>query len=245
MDEQISTDWIRLGGGPDAYVAVPRDREPSGAVVAGAEMFGFTGHSRAVCDRLAGSGYAVVAPDFYWRDTRRPILGYDGAGRAEARRLMTGLRRDDVLADVDTALEEATARAGRGGTAMVGLSMVGHLAVLAATRLPLNLAVTFYGGWTLRGGIPVAEPPPLEDAGKITAFLLGFVGGRDFLISVDEWRAIDERLSAAGVQHELITYPDAAHGFANDERPDTYDAVSADDAWQRTLAALRERVAAA
>ncbi|HEY3089573.1 MAG TPA: dienelactone hydrolase family protein [Jatrophihabitantaceae bacterium] len=245
MDEQISTDWIRLGGGPDAYVAVPDGRDPAGAVVAGAEMFGFTGHTRAVCDRLAGAGYAVVAPDFYWRDTRRPRLDYDDAGQATARELMTGLRRDDVLADVSAALEEAVARAGRGGTAVVGLSMVGHIAVLAATRLPLDLAVTFYGGWTVGGGIPLAEPPPLDDAGKITAFVLGFVGGRDFLISADEWRAADERLTAAGVRHELVTYPDAAHGFANDERPDTYDATSADDAWRRTLAALRERVAAA
>jgi hypothetical protein len=26
MDEQISTDWIRLGGGPDAYFAALRER---------------------------------------------------------------------------------------------------------------------------------------------------------------------------------------------------------------------------
>jgi carboxymethylenebutenolidase len=245
MDEQISTEWIRLGGGPDAYVAVPRDREPLGAVVAGAEMFGFTGHTRAVCDRLAGAGYAVVAPDLYWRDTRRPILGYDDAGRVEARRLMTGLRRDDVLADVGAARDEATTRAGQGGTAVVGLSVVGHVAVLAATRFPFDLAVTYYGGWTLHGGIPLADPPPLDEAEKITAFVLGFVGGHDFLISGDEWRAVDDRLTAAGVPHELVTYPDAAHGFANDERPDTFDAVSTDDAWRRTFAALRERVAAA
>ncbi|HKF34379.1 MAG TPA: dienelactone hydrolase family protein [Jatrophihabitantaceae bacterium] len=244
MDEQISTQWIRLGGGPDAYVAVPRDRDPVGAVVAGAEMFGFTGHTRAVCDTLANAGYAVVAPDFYWRDTRRPTLGYDDAGRAEARRLMGGLRRDGVLADVGAALDEATTRAGRGGTAVVGLSMVGHVAVLAATRFPLDLAVAFYGGWTLHGGIPLADPPPLDDAAKITAFVLAFIGGRDFLVSQDEWHAIDERLTAAGVPHELVTYPDAAHGFANDERPDTYDAPSASDAWRRTLEALRVRVAA-
>jgi carboxymethylenebutenolidase len=245
MDEQISTDWVRLGGGPDAYVAAPRDLDPVGAVVAGAEMFGFTGHAQAVCDRLARAGYAVVAPDFYWRNTRRPILGYDDAGRAEARRLMSALRRDDVLADVRAALDEATTCAGRGGTAVVGLSVVGHIAMLAATRFPLHLAVTFYGGWTLHGGIPLAEPPPLDEAGKITAFVLGFVGGRDFLISGDEWRAVDERLTAAGVPHELVTYPDAAHGFANEDRPETYDPSSADDAWRRTLAALHERVAAA
>lgn len=245
MDEQITTEWIELGGGPDAYLAVPRGRDPVGAVVAGAEMFGFTGHARTVCARLARAGYAVVAPNFYWRETRRPELGYDDAGRAEGRRLMSGLRRDEVLADVAGALAAARDRAGRGGTAVVGLSLAGHIAVLAASRLLLDLAVTFYGGWTLRGGIPLAEPAPLDDAEAITAFVLGFVGGRDFLVPPDEWQAIGERLTALGAKHELVTYPEAQHGFANDERPETYDAAAAASAWQRTLDALRDHVAAA
>ena len=243
MDEQIATEWIRLDGGPDAYVAAPQGRNAIGAVVAGAEMFGLTGHARGVCERLAGAGYAVVAPDLYWRDTRLPVLGFDDTGRAEARRLMTGLRRDEVLADVATALDTARSLAPDGGSAVVGLSLVGHVAVLAATRLQLDLAVSFYGGWTLRGGIPLAEPPPLDEAESISAFVLGFVGGQDFLVSADEWRSIDERLDAAGVKHELVTYPEAAHGFACEDRPETYDADATTDAWQRTLNALHEHVA--
>jgi carboxymethylenebutenolidase len=245
MDEQIATEWIRLDGGPDAYVATPRGRDPVGAVVAGAEMFGFTAHTRGVCERLARAGYAVVAPDFYWRDTRLPVLAYDDAGRAEGRRLMTGLRRDEVLTDVVAALDAARSLAGRGGAAVVGLSLVGHIAVLAATRIPLDLAVTFYGGWTLRGGIPLAEPAPLDEAEAISAFVLGFVGGHDFLIPADEWQAIDERLGDAGVKHELVTYAEAAHGFACEDRPDTYDADATADAWRRTLDALHEHVATA
>jgi len=245
MDEQIATEWIRLDGGPDAYVAVPRGRDPVGAVVAGAEMFGFTEHARGVCERLARAGYAVVAPDFYWRDTRLPVLAYDDAGRAEGRRLMTGLRRDEVLTDVSAALDAARSLAGRGGAAVVGLSLVGHIAVLAATRMPLDLVVSFYGGWTLRGGIPLAEPPPLDEAEAISASVLGFVGGRDFLISADEWQAIDERLGDAGVKHELITYTEAAHGFACADRPGTYDEAASTDAWRRTLDALHEHVEAA
>jgi carboxymethylenebutenolidase len=245
MDEQITTEWIKLDGGPDALLAVPRGRQPVGVVVAGAEMFGYTRHTRGVCYRLAAAGYAVVAPDFYWRDTRRVVLGYDDTGRAEGRRLMTGLRRDEVLADVTAAVAAARARAGRGGAAVLGLSLAGTIAVLAATRFPLDLAVTFYGGWTLRGGIPVAAPAPLDDAEAISAFVLGFVGGRDVLISADEWQAIDARLAAAGVKHELVTYPEAEHGFACAERPDTYDGQASADAWRRTLDALHEHVGVA
>src|SRR6266581_2225233 len=138
-----------------------------------------------------------------------------------------------------------TPDAPRGGRAMVGLSMAGHIAVLAATRIPLDVAVTFYGGWTLDGGIPLAEPdPPLAHSAAIAAngtFVMGFVGDQDFLVTPDEWQAIDERLTSTGVQHELISYPGAAHGFANEERPETYDKAATDDAWQRVLQVLSER----
>jgi len=244
---EIITQWTRLGDGPDAYVAAPAAGEPLGAVVAGAEMFGLTAHARGVCDRLARAGYLVVAPDFYWRESRLVSLGYDDAGRAEGRRLLLGLDRDGVLSDVSAAVEAAAARAGRGGTALVGLSVAGHIAVLAATRMPLDVAVTFYGGWMLTGGIPLAEPrPPLADSAAIAAngtFVLGFVGDQDFLVSPDEWRAIDEKLTSTGVQHELISYPGAAHGFANEDRRETYDERATADAWQRVLHVLGERVA--
>jgi carboxymethylenebutenolidase len=245
MADQITTEWIRLDDGADAYLAAPAVGEPRGAVVAGAEMLGLTAHARDVCDRLARAGYVAIAPDFYWRESRLVRLGHDDAGRAEGRRLMHRLDREGVLADVSAALEAAVERAGGGGRAMVGLSIAGHLAVLAATRIPLDVAVTFYGGWTLTGGIPLAEPdPPLTHSDVIVAngtFVLGFVGDQDFLVTPDEWQAIEERLTSTGVLHELISYPGAAHGFANEERPETYDRAATDDAWQRVLQALGER----
>jgi carboxymethylenebutenolidase len=248
MAREITTEWVRLGAGPDAYLAAPVTGEPLGGVVAGAEMFGLTDHARDVCDRLARAGYVALAPDFYWRESRLARLGYDDAGRAEARRLMLGLDRDGVLSDVSAALDAATGRAGRGGRAMVGLSLAGHIAVLAATRIPLDVAVAFYAGWTLDGGIPLAEPdPPLAHSDAIAAngtFVLGFVGGQDFLVPPGEWRAIEERLTSSGVEHELVAYPQAAHGFACPQRPETYDHEATVDAWRRVLAVLGERVAA-
>jgi carboxymethylenebutenolidase len=47
-----------------------------------------------------------------------------------------------------------------------------------------------------------------------------------------------ERLAAAAKDFEIVTYPEAGHGFMNDRRG-RYDAEAAADAWRRTLTFLR------
>ena len=51
-------------------------------------------------------------------------------------------------------------------------------------------------------------------------------------------------LARQRVEHELVAYPEAAHGFACAERPEAYDDEATTDAWRRVLAVLGERVAA-
>lgn len=240
--------WVSLGeqGGPEGYLVLPEGREARGAVLVAGEFFGVTAHLRSVCERLAGEGYAVLAPDFYWRDTRRAGLGYDDAGRAEGRRLMTALRGEEVVADLAAAQEAVRQYAGGGGTAVLGFSLGGHIAVLGATALPFDLVVSYYGGWLLDGGIPLAEPvPPVVDSeaiAKNTGFLLGFLGADDFVMPLDEWQRVGEHLRAAGVAHEQVTYTGVGHGFFNDERPESYDEQASADAWRQTLDALTRYV---
>ncbi|MEU9123597.1 dienelactone hydrolase family protein [Streptomyces sp. NPDC048506] len=160
--------------------------------------------------------------------------------------LMKGLRRDEVRSDIAAARVTARQYAGGGGTAILGFSVGGHIAMLGATAMPFDLVVNYYGGWLLDGGIPLAEPlPPVADSEAIAAnagFVLGLFGANDFVMSLDEWHRIGRRLDAAGVAHEQVTYHEAGHGFFNDERPDYYDAAAAEDAWQRTLNALAKHV---
>lgn len=82
MDEQISTDWIRLGGGPDGYVTVPRDGDPLGAVGAG-----------------AGWGGLVTYPDAAhgFANAERPDT-YDAAAVGEACRRTRAALRERVAA---------------------------------------------------------------------------------------------------------------------------------------------------
>lgn len=62
--------------------------------------------------------------------------------------------------------------------------------------MPLDTVISCYGGRTLDGGVPPAEPEPLLTLGGVAAMaaygttLLGIVGSRDFLISPDEWHRL-------------------------------------------------------
>jgi carboxymethylenebutenolidase len=129
---------------------------------------------------------------------------------------------------------------------MVGFSLGGHVALLAATRIPFDLVVCVYGGWLVDGGIPLAEPaPPSAEADRIAAtgaHVLGIVGERDFLISAAEWRELDRRLEVAGVSRELVRMPAAGHAFLREDWPERYDARAAREAWQRILGALERYV---
>ena len=59
------------------------------------------------------------------------------------------------------------------------------------------------------------------------------MGGDDPGIPVADVTAFDEALDAAGVDHEVVVYPDAPHSFF-DRKHEEFAEASA-DAWERTL----------
>src|ERR1044071_4493366 len=66
-----AADKFQLG----AYRADPAGT-PKGGMVVIQEIFGVNQHIRAVCDRLAGEGYAAVAPALFDRQTKDYQSGY-------------------------------------------------------------------------------------------------------------------------------------------------------------------------
>jgi carboxymethylenebutenolidase len=120
----------------------------------------------------------------------------------------------------------------------VGFCFGGRLAYLCATLRDPSFAgvVAFYGipVGPGRGGIPA----PADLAADITSPVLGFFGGADGAIPEEARTAFEAALTAAGSEHELITYPGAPHSFF-DRKQAEFQAES-DDAWQRALAFVRE-----
>jgi carboxymethylenebutenolidase len=91
-------------------------------------------------------------------------------------------------------------------------------------------AIGFYGSLGERNG----EPGPIDRAAEMEGPILALQAGDDQNITAEDNQAFDEALTAAGVQHELITYDGAPHSFFDRKYEEFADA--SEDAWNRVLA---------
>ena len=221
-------DGTTMGG----YVARPAEPGPHPGVVVAMELFGLSAHVRGVCERLATLGFVAVAPDLYHRTAPGTELAEDAAGRERGFELLRQQTREQVLSDIAAAIDRLRAD-GSTAVGMVGLSVGGHVAYLAATEFDLPAVAVVYGGWLPTTDIPLGRPEPtLARTAKITGRLLILVGEDDQVVPEEHRREIAQALRAAGVRHEIIEYPGVAHGFLSNRRA-TYNTEAAHDAWQR------------
>jgi carboxymethylenebutenolidase len=203
-----------------AYLAQPSGTPKAGVVVL-QEIFGVTDHIRRVADSYAAHGYLAIAPNLFDRVRRDTMLDY---GEVEqGREIMMRLNLDDVVSDIAAAIARIRMA---GKVAAVGYCWGGAMADLAACRIDIDAAASYYGRMIVewldaRPGCPV----------------IYHFGETDPLIpmeTVDQIRAA----RPAGVFH---IYAKAGHGFNCDERKD-FDPDAAELALRRTLNFLDEQL---
>jgi carboxymethylenebutenolidase len=137
----------------DAYAATPAAPNGCGLVVLH-EIFGVNAHIREVCDDYARRGFKTIAPALFDRALRGVALGYDTASIETGRRLRAAIEIDQLLLDVQAAIDNVQAPR---GVAVLGYCWGGSLAFLAATRLKgLACAIGYYGAQT----VPFAHEKP-------------------------------------------------------------------------------------
>jgi carboxymethylenebutenolidase len=206
-----------------AYRADPQGT-PKGGLVVVQEIFGVNHHIRAVCDRLAGLGYAAVAPAVFDRFVRNFESGYTPDEIANARSHLGNLNWDHMMADIAAAADDLKPT---GPVGVIGFCMGGTAAYLAACRLSgLSAAVAYYGG--MIGKFADEKPKcPMQ---------MHF-GEKDQSIPLDVVETIKQKRG----ESEIYVYPGAAHGFNCDERA-SYGKEAADLAWSRTTEFLAKHM---
>jgi carboxymethylenebutenolidase len=161
-----------------------------------------------LCQRLAHEGYAVVAPDLFFR-----------AGGTEARgvvTLMRSLRPEETAGDIEEAIRRLR-ELGAGTVAVIGFCLGGTLAYRTALSVSGCDAVVGFYGAQIAGELGRPRCPTLL-----------LFGGDDEYISVSDIEAV--------VAHhpETVVYPEAHHGFMRDGSA-SYDEAAARDGWRRML----------
>jgi carboxymethylenebutenolidase len=227
----------------EAYVARPKAKAGP-AVLVLMEIFGVNPHIQSICDRLASAGYVAMAYNYYHRTTPNLTLDYTDESVQLGRQHKEQTTRAGLIADAEAAMAWLRAQAyvqpdDRFGC--MGFCFGGHVAYLLATLPDIVATASFYGAGIARTTPGGGAEPTLAVTPDIHGDILCFFGGKDPLIPAEDVKEIEGALLYAGVDHQLVRYPDAGHGFVCDARKD-YHAQSAKDAWKRTLNLFESRL---
>ncbi len=208
-----------------AFAATP-DRPGSAGVVVLPDVRGLYRFYEELALRLAERGITAVAIDYFGRTAGVGKRG-DDFPYAEHRAQTTWPGLDADVAAAVAWLRESAASA----VFTVGFCFGGRCSWLAAAEgHGLAGAAGFYGN-------PADQESwagPTSRAAEMSAPILALQAGDDRNIGPDANAAFGAALTAAGVEHELVTYEGAPHSFF-DRRFEEY-ARDSEDAWNRVLA---------
>jgi carboxymethylenebutenolidase len=189
------------------------------------ENRGLNPHIEDIARRLALDNFVAFAPD-----ALTSLGGYPG-NEDTARELFPKLDQTKIREDFVTAVTWLKSRPeGNGKVGAVGFCYGGGMVNFLATRVPdMAAGVAYYG-----------SSPNVEDVPKIKSPLMIQSAENDERINAS-WPAYEAALKAAKVPYERHFYPGTQHGFNNDTTP-RYDAASAKQSWDRTVAFFNKYV---
>lgn len=216
-----------------AYRVMPATGNNFPTILVVQEVFGVHEWIKDVCRRLAKMGYYAIAPELYARQG-------DPMKISDTNQLMKDIVSKvsdrQVNGDLDAAVAYAksTGKADIAKLGITGFCWGGRMVWTYAGHNPnLKAAVAWYG--------PVArsyyqgDKTPQDIVPNIKAPVLGLYGGDDPGIPVDTTQKIEDAMKKAGKTVDIVTYPNAPHGFFADYRP-SYRKDASEDGWKRMSA---------
>jgi carboxymethylenebutenolidase len=207
-----------------AFVALPGNPSGKGVVVL-PDVRGLYRFYEELALRFAERGIAAVAIDYFGRTAGVGKRGED----FEYMEHVAQTTPEGIQADVGAAVEWLR-ESGASSVFTVGFCFGGRNSWLsAAGGHGLAGAVGFYGAPGQR-----EHPGPIQRADEINAPILALQAGDDRNITAADNDEFERTLTAAGVEHEIVTYSGAPHSFF-DRRHEEFADDSA-DAWTRVLA---------
>ena len=188
-----------------------------------------------MAERLASEGYAVLAPDLFYRNA--PYGPFDAKtafteekSKAEMMALVGGTTLEMTSRDTGAFLEALSAAGVNGPVGAVGYCMGGARALIAAADYPqrVRAAASFHGG---RLGID-APDSPASQAGKIKARVYVGCAGVDGSFPPEQSARLAEALRTAEVDHIIENYVGMAHGWCVPDHG-VFNEAGAERHWKR------------
>jgi carboxymethylenebutenolidase len=219
-------------GSADAYLTRPDDGERHPGVLFLMDAYGLRLRIEEMADRIAERGYAVLAPNVFYRAGRTPVLPFPDMTSDEARGeffkdvrpLMEELTPERLAEDGAAYLDEL-AKVADEPVAITGYCMGVRLGIRIAAAHPERVAALagFHGG-----GLVTDDPQsPHHSAGALRAEVYLGHADQDPSNSEEQIAELDAGLAAAGLTHRSEVYPGARHGYTMSDTP-VYDEQAAE-----------------
>ena len=214
-------------GTAEAYVAHPPAGEGPG-VLFFMDAIGVRPQIAAMCDRIAGWGYVVLAPNVFHREGSVDEVGphadlmQPGEREAFFDHAMPRVGRltpDQAVPDIAAYLTSLRGIDGvaDGRVGVVGYCMGARLAVRAGTGHPEEVAAVggFHGG-----GLVTDDPDsPHRGLGDARAEFVFGHADQDRSMPAEAVASLGEALDAAGLVASNQVYPGAVHGYTMADTP--------------------------
>ncbi|OTG88234.1 dienelactone hydrolase [Acinetobacter sp. ANC 4558] len=192
------------------YFAAPSSHIPVAGILVAPEWWGRNEYTEQRTRELAEHGYAALAIDMYGdkKVTTTSAQAYEWM-------MQTFAEPDTIVNRASAALETLAQQdeVNPHTLGAIGFCYGGKVILdLARSGAPLQAVVTFHANLTSQ--IPAQE-------GKVQAEILVLHGELDSMVSLDDVAHFREEMHAAKVEHAVIIFEDAKHGFSNplaDER---------------------------
>jgi carboxymethylenebutenolidase len=231
-EEEIKGSIESIDGDLKGYFVKPSRAGVFPAIIVLMEAFGLNDNIKSICDRFARSGFAALAPDFYYGDS----YAYNDIQGAIAK--LKTMDDDRVMAEFAQGLDFLARQEGVEATKIgtTGFCMGGRFVFLASATYGdrLKAAVSFYGGGIADDTDAFGRKSLLSLSPNITAPIMLIYGSEDDYIKLQEHEKIAAALSSAKKRYAINVFAKAGHGFVSDRR-DSYDPEAAAEAWEMTL----------
>jgi carboxymethylenebutenolidase len=233
--ENITTASITCENGMPAFLAYPAGAARLPAIILMHERYGLVKHTQDQAIRCARDGFAVLAPNFFFKhpDQRKLNAG-------DARYDMTDPESVAYLKAAIATLKQYRA-ADPERLAVAGYCQTGRHPLLLAAEVPISAAVVWYGAASKREWeVNESQPKPLDEViAAIACPVFGAFGEADHIISLADVQRFRNCLEAHKKSYDIHVYAGAPHGWLNDTMPGRYRKAQAQAGWaaqQRFLA---------
>lgn len=229
-------------GQMDAFLSTPTKLTgPLPAIIVIQEAFGLNNHIQDVCRRFAKQGMIALAPDLFHRQGKKLVIPYTEFMKVMP--ILANLSNEGIVTDIKAARSylETQPNVIKQKIGAVGFCMGGFAAMLSACKQLVDFAICFYSAGLFHKRPGIGLSPIFEEFDFIKVPVLLFFGENDTSIPLLEIEKIRNALTSLKVDHEIVIYPHAGHGFFCESRG-AYSKEAAIQAWDYLLQWLNKKI---